>query len=70
MSTSSRFQSRLCLSPKVGEARLVTVNNNNLNNNAGVKHKKFPDAPKAVETRPSCLCAVIGTLLRSFRNFC
>ena len=54
MSSSSRFQSRL--TPKVGEARLVTVNNNNLNNNIGVKHKNVPDAPKTVETRPSCIC--------------
>ena len=55
MSTSSRFQSRLA--PKAGVPRLVTVNNNNLNNNAGVKHKEVPDAPAAVETRPPCICA-------------
>ena len=54
MSTSSRFQSRLA--PKAGEARLVTVNNNNLNNNAGVKHKDVPDALSTVQTRPSCIC--------------
>ena len=56
MSTSSRFQSRLA--PKAGVARLVTVNNNVLNNNAGVKHKDppVPDAPGAVVTRPGCVC--------------
>ena len=56
MSTSSRFQSRLA--PKAGVARLVTVNNNNLNNNAAVKHKELavPTAPGAVETRPPCIC--------------
>ena len=54
MSTSSRFQSRLA--PKAGVPRLVTVNNNNLNNNAGVKHKEVPDDPAAVETRPPCIC--------------
>ena len=53
MSKSSRFQSRLA--PKAGVPRLVTVNNN-INNNAGVKHKEVPDAPKTVETRPSCIC--------------
>ena len=50
MSKSSRFQSRLA--PKAGVPRLVTVNNN-LNNNAGVKHKEVPDAPGAVD---SCIC--------------
>ena len=56
MSTSSRFQSRLA--PKAGVARLVTVNNNVLNNNAGVKHKEppVPDVPRAVETKPPCVC--------------
>ena len=56
MSTSSRFQSRLA--PKAGVARLVTVNNNVLNNNTGVKHKDspVPEAPGAVEARPACVC--------------
>ena len=50
MSKSSRFQSRLA--PKAGVPRLVTVNNN-LINNTGVKHKEVPDAPRSVD---SCIC--------------
>ena len=58
MSSSSRFQSRLA--PKAREARLVTVNNNNLNNNAGVKHKEVPVEPSCICDRPQQLVMCQG----------